>query len=275
MQNFLKASLGLIIAGIMTLFSISEAKAVVTNNGQPEGRLVGTVKANNSATIYLYEQVVGGTYTIAAYTLKDNRYVKENAFKVKGKYCPVIKSVKCDTWASSAPGGAYFVFNKSDNTLYLPLIVTEKSYYAGAYHDLVTSTDRYLVYKFDGSHFVYKRTDGGFWLHQDLRSFKSLLFIGKTKDYLVRIDKTRDGYRYSAWKAKNDMTGKPDLVLTGTGTLGHGGQVDLGYSFDNNGYIYEIWTDDYPSGPVLKVLQGKKLIMQQQMRVIVSNKYIP
>jgi len=271
MKNLLKASLGLIIAGIMILFSISEAKAVVTNNGQPEGRLVGSVKTDNSTTIYLYEQEVEGIYTIVAYTLKDNKYAKENAFKVKGKYCPVIKSVKCDTWTSSAPGGAYFVFNKSDNTLYLPLVVTEKSYYAGAYHDMVTSPDRYLVYKFDGNHFVYKRTDGGFWLHQDLRSFKSLVFIGKTKDYLVRIDKTKDGFRYSAWKAKNDMRGKPDLVLTGKDILCHGGQVDLGYTFNNNGYIYEVWTDDYPDGPVLKVLQGKKLIMQQQMRVLVSN----
>lgn len=271
MQNFLKASLGLIIAGIMTLFSISEATAVVTNNGQPEGRLVGTVSANNGATIYLYEQVVEGIYTIAAYTLRDNNYARENAFKLKGKYCPVIKSVKCDAWTSSAPGGAYFVLNKSDNTLYLPLIVTEKSCHAGACRDLVTSTDRYLVYKFDGSHFVYKRTDGGFWLHQDIRSFKSLVFIGKTKDYLVRIDKTKDGFRYSAWKAKSDMTGKPDLVLTGKGTLGYGVQVDLGYSFDNNGYVYEVWTDGYPNEPVLKVLHGKKLIMQQQMRVLVSN----
>lgn len=61
------------------------------------------------------------------------------------------------------------------------------------------------------------------------------------------------------------MADKPDLILTSWSTLGHGTLIDLGYSFENQGYTYEIWTEDYPEGPQLKVYKGENLILQQAL----------
>ncbi len=107
----------------------------------------------------------------------------------------------------------------------------------------------------------------GFWLGTDLDSYQSLLYIGKTEDYLIRVDQTKDGYRYASWKHKNTMQDEPDLVITTPKfkVLGYGDYTNLGYAFENQGYTYEIWTDSYPDGAQLKVYQGKKLLLEQQL----------
>lgn len=271
MKNQLNACLWLIIAGIMMLAGTPQAVAQTSKNSQPEGRLIGTVKSKNGTTIYLMEQKRDGVNAITSYNKNESGYAKVDAFKVKGNYCPVIKSVKHESWTTSAPDEAFFLFNKADNSLYIPLINITTTYYGGAEHDLVTSADRYLVYQFDGEHFVYKRKDAGFWLHKDLRSFESLVYVGKSKDYLIRIDRTKEGFRYAAWKGQNDMTSKPNLVLIGKIRLTHGVQLDLGFGFENKGYTYEVWTKDYPKGPQLVVRQGDKVLLQQGLREIVSN----
>lgn len=178
---------------------------------------------------------------------------------MKGKCCHSIKSVEFSGWTTTAPDGAFFVLDNADNSLYIPLIEL------GNTNSIVTSSDRYLVYQFDGKHFVFKRKSAGSWLHKDLRSFESLLYAGQSKGYLIRIDQTADGYRYAAWKSNKCMADKPDLILTSWSTLGHGTLIDLGYSFENQGYTYEIWTEDYPEGPQLKVYKGENLILQQAL----------
>lgn len=271
MKHQFNFSLRPIIAGVILLVCMTQSVAQTASNRQPEGRLIGTVKAKSGKIIYLMEQVTDGVNAVASYTKSGDKYVKENVFKVKGKYCSVIKSVDCENWTTSAPGGDYFVLNKNDNTLYLPLLNIETSYYGGADHDLVTSADRYLLYQFDGEHFVYKRNDGGFWLNKDLRSFNDLVYVGKTKDYLVRIDDTKDGFRYAAWKVKNGMTAKPDLVLTDKVRLCYGVQLDLGFAFESKGYTYEVWTKDYPEGPQLIVKQGDKILLKQSLQKVAFN----
>lgn len=112
----------------------------------------------------------------------------------------------------------------------------------------------------------------GFWLGTDLDSYQSLLYIGKTEDYLIRIDQTKDGYRYASWKNKDTMQDEPDLVITTPKckVLGYGDYTNLGYAFENQGYTYEVWTNDYPDGPELKVYQGKKLLLRQSMITLFS-----
>jgi len=271
MNHPMKVSLRLIIAGIILFVSMTQSDAQTSTIRQPEGRLIGTVKANNGKTIYLMEQITDGVKAVASYTKSVDKYVKENAFKVKGEYCSIIKSVDCENWTTSAPSGDYFLLDRTDNALYLPLINIQTTYYGGSEHDLATSADRYLVYQFDGEHFAYKRTDGGFWLHKDLRSFEELVYVGKTKDYMVRIDSTKEGFRYAAWKVKKDMTSKPSLVLTGKTNLGYGVQVDLGFAFKNEGYTYEVWTKDYPEGPLLIVKQGDKTLLKQPLQKVAFN----
>jgi hypothetical protein len=103
---------------------------------------------------------------------------------------------------------------------------------------------------------------------------KSLVFIGETKDTIIRIDANPvdNSCRYSSWEQKDVMLDDPDIVIDQPqcSQLGHGTQMDLGYSFENKGYVYEVWTNPYPEGPQLKVYQGKKLLLQQEMQVLFS-----
>lgn len=225
-----------------------------------EGRHVATVKANNGKTIYLTERLNSGLYSIAAYTKSNGKYVEEKAFKVGKKYQSVINSVEYDMWYNSNPKGGFFAFNKADNTLYLPLI---EIVFRNGGTDYKEGYDRYLIYQFDGEHFVYKGKDGGFWLHPSLRKFEALESVGKTKDYLVRIDRMAHGkYRYAAWKNKDNMADKPDLVVEG-GLL-----TNSNYEFENKGYRYVV--DPHGS---LTVYQGDKLILNQPLTDVTSKKH--
>lgn len=114
--------------------------------------------------------------------------------------------------------------------------------------------------------------DVGFWLGTDLDSYESLIFVGKTEDYLIRVDQTKEGYRYASWKHKDTMQDEPDLVITTPKckVLGYGDYTNLGYAFENQGYTYEVWTNYYPDGPELKVYQGKRLLLRQSMITLFS-----
>lgn len=260
----------LVMVAMLVAAMGSQTDICAQNHSQQ--KVLGTVKTASGKTIYLIEQQDSESIPyVTAYTQSNGQYKEEKAFKVSKAYQSVIKSVDAHLWVNSNPNESFFAFNKADNSLYIPLINITTTYYGGAEHELVTSADRYLVYQFDGEHFVYKRKDAGFWLHKDLRSFESLVYVGKSKDYLIRIDSTKEGFRYAAWKGQNEMTSKPNLVLIGKIRLTHGVQLDLGFGFENKGYTYEVWTKDYPEGPQLVVRQGDKVLLQQGLREIVSN----
>ena len=142
-NNMSKRRIFLVMAMTMVV-AISGAAKVYAQN-ELEGRLVGTVIANNGKTIYLTERLNYGIYSIAAFTKSNGNYVEEKAFKVRKNYQSVINSVKYDEWISSNPEGGFFAFNKADNTLYVPLI-----------NEDMIGSDRYIVYQFDGQHFVRK-----------------------------------------------------------------------------------------------------------------------
>ena len=217
------------------------------------GRQIGTVTTATGKTIYLTVRQEKGLYSISTYSKSNGKYVEEKAFRVGKGTQSSIKSVKFDSWISSNPDKGYFAFDKTNNCVYLPLIVNNDGLLEGA--------DRYIVYQFDGNLFVKKGTDGGFWLHSNLRKFNGLEQILKTKDYLVRIDYMDDGtYRYAAWKNKKelkDMSAKPDLIIyKGVYTDGPNG---YGYYFDNKGYTYCITYGE------LTVFHGDKVILKQEV----------
>ena len=214
-----------------------------------EGRLVATVTTTNGKTIYLTERLNYGVYSIAAFTKNNGKYVEENAFKVRKGYHSVINSVKYNDWISSEPNGGFFVFNKSDNTLYVPLI-----------HEDLYGSDRYIVYQFDGQHFVRKGTDAGYWIHPSLRSFEYLYAIGRTKDHLVRLDRMEDGsLRYAAWSSKKTMKDKPSIILFADDYYD-----EDGVAFYNLDYKYVF---DYEKKE-LRVYEGEKLLKRQDMEVL-------
>ncbi len=255
-----KQSIIIFMVAMVVVVAAMGAQNRVSAQNNSERDVMATIKSANGKTIYLTEQLDNGLYSIAAYTKSNGKYVEEKAFKVGKKYQSFVNSVEYETWFSSNPEGGYFAFNKADNTLYLPLI---EIVFRNGGIDYKEGYDRYLVYKFDGEHFVYKGKDGGFWLHPSLRKFEALESVSKTKDYLVRIDRTANGkYRYSAWKNKDDMAAKPNLVIEG------GSLTNSNYEFENNGYRYIV---DPVGG--LMVYHGEKLILDQPLIDITSKKY--
>lgn len=148
------------------------------------------VTTSKGKTIYLTERQKHGTYFITAFTKSNGRYVEEKVFKVNRNLQSAMNSVKYKKWFSSNPKGTYFVFNPADKTLYVPLI-----------DDNLEGSDRYIVYQFDGQHFVYKCKDGGFWLHKSLRTFKKCINVGRAKDYLIRVD---DGLLHTPMMSDDD-----------------------------------------------------------------------
>lgn len=217
---------------IMTLLFVAAmwpmTKAGAQNN--LGGNIIGTLTTKNGGTIYLVERWNHGVYSIVAFTKKDKKYVEEKVFKVRNNYQSVMTSVKYKKWFSSYCEGTFFIFNPTDKTLYVPLI--DKNFDGG---------DRYTVYKFDGQHFVYKCEDAGFWLHKSLRTFKKCINVGRTKDYIIRVDETAKGYRYAAWKHKTEWASqsqKPDIIINGWLHTPMMSDEDCQYRFENKGYLY-------------------------------------
>ena len=239
----------MIIVMAALFITILGIQTPINAQSELDGRLVGTVTASNGKTIYLAERMNYGVYSIAAFTKSNGNYVEEKAFKVRKSYQSVINSVKYVDWTSSDPNGGFFAFYKSDNTLYVPLI-----------NEDLTGSDRYIVYQFDGQHFVRKGTDAGFWLHPSLHSFDYLYGIGRTKDHLVRLDYMEDGsIRYAAWSSKKTMKDKPSIILFTDDYYDEEGVV-----FYNLDYKYVF---DYGNRE-LRVYEGEKLLKRQDMEVL-------
>lgn len=220
-------------------------------NSLVEGDYIGSVTNKNGSPIFLMEQMKGGVYHVMAYSFNEdsNRYEKTMAFNVpdkKGNRKDVaqIPSVSCECWKSSNPNGDFFVFNKADNTLYIPLMHEDNKTKQNF------GSDRYIVYGYDGNRFTTKcKNEGGFWIHSSLRDYKALVAVLAAKNRLIRIDEMKDGsYRCAVWIDKVDMSGAPDLVLTGS--LVETGQ----YLFEDDTYSYQIDLDS----KTLRVIKNGK-----------------
>lgn len=213
------------------------------------GRLVSTVTTSKGTTIYLSENLSYGIYSIAAFVKQGGKYVPENVFRVRKHYQSVINSVKYESWFSSCPDGGFFHFNMVDNTLYIPLI---DEYMSGA--------DRYIVYRFNGEYFVYKGKYAGYWLHSSLHNYDNLFALGRTKDFIVRIDVIDDGsYRYAAWSSNKTMKDKPSIILYGDTSYDDGC-----LNFYNGDFMYTFDSEKKE----LRVYEGAKLIKRQKMEIL-------
>lgn len=243
-------------------------QAKVCAQNKLEGRQLAIVTTSKGKAIYLTERQKNGAYSVAAFTKNNGKYVEEKVFKVNNNLLSVINSVKYKKWFSSNPKGTYFAFNPADKTLYVPLI-----------DDNMEGGDRYIVYRFDGQHFVYKCKDGGFWLHNSLRSFKKCINVGKTKDYLIRVDELENGaYRYASWKHKTDWANQsksPDLIIS-DGFL-HTPMMaddDCQYRFRNKGYLY-LCFGAYDGLVVYKTSNYAQVLNQPFLEVLNKNEGYP
>ena len=122
-------------------------------------------------------------------------------------------------------------------------------------------TGRYIVFQFDGKHFVRTGKDGGYWLHPSVRCYKSTELNVRTSKFQIRIDCLNDGsVRYACWKADALQSSRPDLIL-------YNGKKDFStnliYQFRSGSVAYHIYdTEGYR---FLRVYQGEKLLVEQEI----------
>jgi hypothetical protein len=105
-------------------------------------------------------------------------------------------------------------------------------------------------------------------LHESLQEFQHPVHVLVTPTYRIRIDDTGKGrYRYAAWKLKNKMKTKPDLVIeNGEHELdGNGGNYIL--VFKNGEYRYDcainlLAAEDTPSATLTIYKNEKKMLFE-------------
>lgn len=121
--------------------------------------------------------------------------------------------------------------------------------------------DRYDIYHFNGTDFVYQKTGAPFWLHPQLQDYQRLERFFKTKDYMIRIDNL-DGetMRYASWKSTQRQSDAPELVLTGRYI-----EKDNAFEFSKGSYRYVVTMDEMGENATLKVEHnGKTILLQPQ-----------
>lgn len=117
-------------------------------------------------------------------------------------------------------------------------------------------TDRYDIYHFNGTNFVYQKTGAPFWLQPQLHHYQRLELFFRTKDYIIRIDKLdEETMRYASWKSTQQMSDTPELVLTGSYV-----EKDNTFLFSKGSYRYVVTMGDKAT---LKVQHNGKTILQQ------------
>lgn len=110
-------------------------------------------------------------------------------------------------------------------------------------------------------------------LHESLKTFEYPEYILETAKFRIRIDAlANDKFRYASWSIQQEMTEKPDLILTNgiVEMQGSGGNHE--YTFTNGIYTYIIQinilgTSETPPAS-LSVLKNKKEIVRQAAQII-------
>lgn len=197
---------------------LSELEGIVLDSLE---NIFGMVTTAKGETVYLWSHYDA----VMAYTKTPMGYVPIDVFSGDHGY---------QRFLNTFTGNKDFVFNESDNTLYVPYskVVEENGEKTKSW-----CKDRYHIYQFDGEHFIFKGEGAGFWLHPSVREYESLEFFGKTEDYRVKIDRMADGtYRLAAWKNKADLRDAPDILVGGGSEKDKIGSV---YSFEDaaNRYV--------------------------------------
>ena len=157
-------------------------------------------------------------------------------------------------WYFSANDGEGWgwLFELHGDNLYVPVVIDDGI------------TDRYDLYRWNGSTFDSVGNVGNRRLHPSLQHYYELSTYFITKGFRVRIDQMPDGsYRYASWPRSRETSTKPDLII-------YGGRYDDAqscYLFENDGYIYKVGvyshTSDRNTFRGLTVEKAGKVLLQQ------------
>ena len=75
-------------------------------------------------------------------------------------------------------------------------------------------------------------------LYESISDYTRNVFIGKTQDYLFRIDDTDKGLRYSSWSSNQTMSDEPDFILYNGNQEQQGSAGGWRTTFDNGDLKY-------------------------------------
>lgn len=237
----------------------------------------------DDGTVHLLDDSYDTPQLIDIYTLKTRKgetvYLLHDYFREWSSYGAAwvwgcrIKGHKLDTLAlfphgDTAVGTEYSIpdwfFSTNDgegwdwlfelygDNLYVPVVIDDGI------------TDRYDLYRWNGTTFDSVGNVGNRRLHPSLQHYHELATYFVTKGFRIRIDQMSDGsYRYASWPRSRETSTKPDLIIMG----GRYDEAQSCYIFENDGYIYKVGDDSYTSGRNafggLKVEKAGKVLLQQ------------
>ena len=189
--------------------------------------------------------------SLVAMRIKDGNLVSAPCFVRHGKRSDTIgfeHSIADWYFLANLGEGWDWLFQYDEKTQNLYVATTDS---------INSLIDRYDIYHFNGTDFVYQKTDAPFWLHPQLHNYERLALFFRTKDYMIRIDNLGgETMRYASWKKGKQMSDKPDLVLTGKFI-----EKDGSFIFSEGSYRYLVVPDTYKY--MLKVQHNGKTILQQ------------
>lgn len=254
------------------------------------GDRIGVLTSDDGRTIVLtefpstHEMVesdgpINDCSSLRAYYVENGNYVPAEIIENNDGFVSKIE-VCWDDATCSGVSDNYHDFDTVNKVLYAPYVDNLQM----GYHAF---RDKYVLYKFDGKHFVYCGENGGYWLHPSIRNYEALICVLDADDedeimnnYTIRIDQMvtfdlRDEdqyeasktdtniYRYSSWNNEYDMAKQPDMIIDG------GYNYNQSFVFPNNEYRYVVDMDDM----ALKIYRDDKLVKRFKLsfRVVSSN----
>ena len=242
-----------------------------------------TLLKADDGTVHLLDDTYDSPQLIDIYTLKTRKgetvYLLHDYFREWSSYGAAwvwgcrIKGHTLDTLALFPHGeksvgteysipGWYFSANDGEgwgwlfelhgDNLYVPVVIDDGI------------TDRYDLYRWNGSTFDSVGNVGNRRLHPSLQHYYELSTYFITKGFRVRIDQMPDGsYRYASWPRSRETSTKPDLIIYG----GRYDEAQSCYLFENDGYIYKVGvyshTSDRNTFRGLTVEKAGKVLLQQ------------
>jgi hypothetical protein len=110
-------------------------------------------------------------------------------------------------------------------------------------------------------------------MHESVRDWETNIFFGQTRKYLIRVDETSRGLRYSSWQAGQHMSDKPSLVLYDGEEEPQGSGGGSFYLFKISPWTYriedrEMCTEEYPCGWFLTLLKGDTEVSSTELKEI-------
>ena len=174
------------------------------------------------------------TYILAAYKIKEDRLVPEEAFVTKDNVTQKIERVFNYSYLWYYPEEQHHDFAEVDsvkNVLYVGNEIDNEP------------IDRYQCFLFNGTNLIEIGESAPFWLHPSLHQYKRIVYLCSLNSLHIRIDDMGKGiYRYASWPRNFKFADAPSLIIFGSEmrSADRDDSFKRALSFVNDGYEYRI-----------------------------------